>query len=349
MRRIAMALGICLFILLAVYTAWWYVLGTRLQDGLESWAAARRAEGWSVSYSGRRLGGWPTTARVVVTDFALRGGAPELPIAIDWHAEVLDLELSPFDPSRLALVPRGPELIGLAGGPPVEVSARTLKAIVPVAQPRSPPWPIDLVGSSLRLSGSAKAAPAIVSRLSVHATLAPQASSGTAALGTIVSADGIDLPRGRSWPLGEHMDFAAAQIAISGPVPPRDNPMSRARTWRNAGGDVTLTNGVLRWGPLDGRASGHATLDANLQPSAEAVARVTGYAQALDVLAAHQVLSDHAALAAKAVLSLVAESPPEGGAPVLDVPFAVHDGILSVHGIPVAHLPQLRWEAANSR
>lgn len=346
MRRVAAALATVLFLLLAGYTAWWYVLGTRLEAGLDAWADARRAEGWTVSYSGRRLGGWPVAVRLALTDFALQGGAPELPVAVNWRAETLDLQLAPFAPDRLALVPRGPELVGLSGGPALEVTARALKAMVPIEQPLAPPWPIDLTGSDVRLHSGGKGTPALVARLSVHAVMQPDARAGTPALSVTAEAGGIDLPHERSWPLGEHMEAAAGQVSVSGPVPPAGSPAARARAWRDAGGVVTLTNGALRWGPLDGTGSGHATLDADLQPSAEATAHVTGYAQALDVLAAHHVLSDHAALAAKAVLSLVAETPTDGGPPVLDVPIAARDGILSVHGIPLVRLAPLQWPSS---
>ncbi len=107
-----------------------------------------------------------------------------------------------------------------------------------------------------------------------------------------------------------------------------------------------LRTGTLHWGPLEATATGRGWLNDTLQPVAEGSARLTGWAPALDVLAAHHVVTDHAALAAKAIMSLLAETPPGGGPSVLTIPFAARDGVLSAGQIPLLRMPSLQWPGA---
>ncbi|MGH7210848.1 MAG: DUF2125 domain-containing protein, partial [Acetobacteraceae bacterium] len=323
---------------------WWYVLASRMDSGFTAWAAARRAEGWTVDVGSRHLGGWPLTADLDLSGVRLRGGAPSLPVAFTWDAADLDLRVAPFDPATLVILPRGEQHIALQGGPALALSGGTLRALVPLARP-GPPWVVELDAKGVH-AGPPGGTPAVIGAMTAHATLAPQVTDADTALSATVSAEHIELPPGQPWPLGERIESVAADIALTGPIPTSGAPAARAETWRMAGGQAMLRSGTLRWGPLDATATGTGGLDAQLQPLAEGVARVIGWARTLDVLAVHHVISGHAALTAKAVVSLLAETPPGGGPSVLTVPFAARDGILSVRGIPLLRLPALAWPRA---
>jgi len=70
---------------------------------------------------------------------------------------------------------------------------------------------------------------------------------------------------------------------------------------------------------------------------------VAGYAPTLDVLATHGVISNSAAVAAKAMLSLIAATPADGGPAEVEVPLSLQQGTLSMHQIPLVRLPKLDW------
>lgn len=345
-RRVWVGLLAIFVLFVAGYSAWWYVLARRLDAGFAAWAAARRAEGWTVAVGGTRLGGWPVAARLVLSDVKLRGGAPELPVTITWDAAGLDLQVAPFDPATLVILPRGQQRIGIPDGPTLGLTGRVLRGELPLDR-LGPPFPLDIAAEGVRVrstsAGASSRSEALIGRLSGHAVLDPAASAGATALALTVDADRIALPSGGSWPLGERIETVAGEAAVSGPMPPAGSPTARAQAWQRAGGAVTLRRGSLRWGPLEGTATGRVSLDPALQPVADGTAHITGWAQALDVLAAHHVIPDHAAVAAKAVVSLLAETPQGGGPSVLTVPFAAKDGVLSLRGIPVVRLPALPW------
>ena len=99
----------------------------------------------------------------------------------------------------------------------------------------------------------------------------------------------------------------------------------------------------MLWGPLDLSASATIALDEQLQPMGAGSARLVGYAEALDALAAHAAISRSAATAAKAVLSLMANNPDDGRPPDVDVPLTLQYRTLSMRQVPLARLPEIDW------
>ncbi len=166
---------------------------------------------------------------------------------------------------------------------------------------------------------------------------------------THIEADGIELPPSQTWPLGPriaHLDGTATLTA----TPQAPAPLATlVRAWQSANGELQVSQANLRWGALDAAVTGTARLDANLQPTASGHAVLTGYAQALDALAARRVMSNDAAFAAKAVLSLVAQSPPGGGPPAVDAPFSLRDLVFYVGPIPLTSVTTDRVECKLTR
>ncbi len=344
--------GIALLALLALlllggWTAYWYVAAKRVEAGMVAWDAARRAEGWAVAAGSPSLGGWPVAARVTVPRVRLVGGALALPVGLVWAAPLVAVQVRLLHPGMLEVIPLGAQRIGLQGGPAATFAARAMRARVPL-DAAGPPWPIDFSAEALRV-GSRTDAPAghageaTIGELELHAETDPTAPRSGAAVALSLAASTIVLPPERSWPLGARIETVAIDGTVSGPAPAIADPMARARAWRDAGGTALLRHGLLRWGPLAAEGQASMSLDAALQPVAHGEARVQDYAQALDVMAAHRAISDHAALAAKAVLSLLAEAPPGGGAPELDLPFTLQDRVLSIKHIPLIKLPKVAW------
>ncbi len=309
-RRLGLLLIVFMILFAGGYSTWWYVLVRQLQSGVAAWAVARRAEGWTVSIGTSHVGGWPRAARVELADVALRGGAPELPFDFTWTASTLDLQLAPFDPRTLLLLPKGEQQVGLA-------TARTLSLMAPVwrislrPDRREPPWPIGIRAEDLRVR-SAAAESVLVGRLSARLRINPAAVASDPALAARVEAERIEVPA-NSRALGERIEALSADATVSGPVPPAGSPAARARSWRDGGGAASLEQGRLHWGPLRAEMTARVTLDTALQPLGGGRAQIGGWAPALDLLAAHGVITDHAAVAAKAVISLLAEAPPGGG------------------------------------
>jgi hypothetical protein len=143
--------------------------------------------------------------------------------------------------------------------------------------------------------------------------------------------------------LGPRIASLTLQGALDGPVPRAHTLGERAAAWRDGGGTLEIQHLAVNWGPLDLTASATLALDEQQQPMGTGSARVIGYAETLDALASHGVISKSAATAAKAVLSLLAHSPEDGGPPDVEVPLTLQYRTLSMRQVPLLRLPELDW------
>jgi hypothetical protein len=144
-------------------------------------------------------------------------------------------------------------------------------------------------------------------------------------------------------PLGPHVADLEAKAVLNGPLPAAGRPAEAAASWRDGGGSLEVQHLALSWGPLTLTASATLALDDQLQPMGAGNARIVGYAETLDALAAHAMISRSAATAAKAVLSLLANAPDEGSAPEVEVPLTLQYRTLSMRQVPLLRLPELDW------
>jgi len=136
----------------------------------------------------------------------------------------------------------------------------------------------------------------------------------------------------------------ALEAKLMGPSPvARQGVRSWAETWRDEGGSLEISNLAAGWGPLGVSGGATLALDDQLQPMGSGNAKLVGFADALDKLAAGGVLTRSAATAAKAVLSLLAGSGDGDDPPTVDVPLTLQYRTLSMRQVPLVRLPELDW------
>jgi hypothetical protein len=162
-----------------------------------------------------------------------------------------------------------------------------------------------------------------------------------------LATEAIDLPPARSWALGNRISSASIEGTLAGPVddpvPPSRDLAARAAAWRDGGGELTIRDMAMGWGPLGLSGAGTLGLDERLQPTWNGQVRAIGYAAALDALVSAHALTPGAATAAKAVLSLLAHVPQDGSPPDVEVPLTLHDRVLSMSQFPLLRVPELIW------
>ena len=151
------------------------------------------------------------------------------------------------------------------------------------------------------------------------------------------------MPATVKWPLGPNISSLSAE-GLNGPLPPPQDIVPWASAWRDGGGSLELS--IWRWlGTTWPHHAGTLALDDQLQPMGSGNARLVGYAETLDRLAAAAILSKSAATAAKAMLSLMAGTG-EGDEPsAVDVPLTLQYRTLSMRQVPLVRLPELDWPA----
>ena len=340
-RRLWIVLLASPFMLLAADTLYWWIAISNLEHGFAAWQAERRAAGWSEQHGTPTRGGWPLAAALIVPTMSLAGGGPDIPGKLAWSADRLVLRVELARPGRLEIAAEGRQRLRLAGYAEVPVTADRFRLVLPL---RAEPWPgfADVAADNLH-ADTPVGGDASVRSLRLHLDFRPEAQSGDPALEFSLKAEAISPPSGIARPLGPRIANLEIYGALNGPVPVGRTLAEQAAAWRDGGGSLEIRHLALIWGALDLTASATLALDDQLQPMGAGSARLVGYAETLDALAAHGAISRSAATAAKAVLSLLAHSPEDGSPPDVEVPLTLQYRTLSMRQVPLVRLPEVDW------
>ena len=328
-------------VLLVADTLYWRIGVRNLEDGFAAWAADQRAAGWTESHQAPVAGGWPLAATLTIPAFSFTGGGPDIPGGMAWNTDRLVVRVALARPGLLQIAAEGRQLFRLGDHPDVSFSAERFNAALPLQAARWPPF-LDVAVDRLRAATPA-AADAGVDSLRLHLDLRAEAQSGEPAMAFVLSAEAITLPSGMARPLGPRIASLALDGALNGPVPAGRTPAEWVAAWRDGGGSLEVHHLALAWGPLDLSGSATLALDDQLQPMGTGSARLVGYGETLDALATHAAISRSAATAAKAVLSLLANSPDDGSPPDVEVPLTLQYRTLSMRQVPLVRLPEIDW------
>jgi len=317
--------------LLLADTAYWWLAGRNLRYGYEAWLANAHATGWSVTTDRPKLGGWPLAATLSMRRVNLSGGAWDIPGGLGWSADRLVLRVNLIRPGMLHANASGQQKLRVGDAPEIPYTSHRLELALPLM---AAPWPdqVDLSAENLRDSNAS------VGMLDVHLTGIPPGP-----VSFTLHATGINPPPDVARPFGPGTASVSFDGTLAAAPATADTPKQWMAAWRQANGSLKLEHFALTWGPLDLTATATLSLDDKLQPAGAASAKATGYAETLDSLATHSVITRSAATAAKAVLSLLATVRPDGSAPSVEVPLALRDRTLSMSMVPLVKLPSVEW------
>jgi hypothetical protein len=344
-RKLWIMLLVAPLLLAAADTFYWHLVMRNLEEGFAAWLAARSASGWTATAGQPLRGGWPLAATLTVPGVSLKGGDSDIPGGATWTADRVVLRVALLRPGLLEVASDGMQRLRLADGPEIPYRADRLRLTLPLHS-GAPPRSAEVTARNLRAGmpggGDVPVSLTVGSLdLSLEIRLAAQAGEPAVAFSLNAEAVGLPLPIART--LGPRIASLALQGALDGPLLRTRSLVQRAAGWRDAGGTLEVQQLAVNWGPLDVTASATLTLDEQLQPMGAASARIVGYAETLDALAAHGAISRSAATAAKAVLSLLAHAPDDGTAPDVEVPLTLQYRTLSMRQVPLVRLPELDW------
>ena len=340
-RRLWIILLATPFVLLAAVTVYWWIVVSNLEHGFGAWEAAQRAAGWTEQHGPAVRSGWPLAATLTIPAMSLTGGNPGIPGGLAWTADLLVLRVALLQPESLEIMPEGRQRLRLAAYPEIPFAAARLRVMLPLP---AAPWPssTDLVVDNL-IADTPIGGDASVQSLRLHLDFSPDAQSGDPAVAFSLKAETISPPSGIVRPFGPHIANLEVDGTLSGPVPDGHTLAAQATAWRDGGGSLEIQHLAVVWGPLDLTASATLALDDQLQPMGAGSARLVGYAETLDALAAHAAISRSAATATKAVLSLLAHNPEDGSPPDVEVPLTLQYRTLSMRQVPLVRLPEVDW------
>jgi hypothetical protein len=328
-------LTVPLLVLAADSLYWWLAL-RNLEQGFAAWEAGQKAAGWTSRHGPPAPGGWPLAATLTIPAMSIAGGSPDVRGRLAWSAETLVLRVALARPGSLEAMPGGKQTLRLDDTPEIPFTADTLRLEVPL---EAQSWPSSIDVTVRHLRAGTPLGEASLQGLRLHQAF----QSGDPTLAFSLTAEGVALPPRIPRPLGSHVASLAIEGTLSGPVPAGRTMAEQAAAWRDGGGSLEIRHITMAWGPLDLSASATLALDDQLQPMGAGSARLVGYAEALDALAAHAAISRSAATATKAVLSLMAHMPDDGSAPDVEVPLTLQYRTLSMRQVPLLRLPELIW------
>ena len=337
------ALAVLPILLLAGDFFYWRLALGELREGFRIWTQQAREAGWEVRHGALSPGGWPNAATVRVEDVTIThvGAAPGMPFSLSAGSEAVLLRVRLTRPDVVEITPLGLRPVRINEGPPLPLAADYLRLRLTL-QPNAPPraMEIDATAFSATLPNLGLLT---IAAFHLRADLNPDAGRDQAAVVFTALAGPVALPDGVRWGLGPEVSDAAAEGVLNGPLPSGAGFAARAAAWRDGGGSLELHRLSLGWGPARINATATLALDEDLQPMGAGTGKIAGYAAALDALAANAVLTRSAAKAAKAVLSLLANTPIEGQPEEVEVPLALQFRTLSVRQVPLVRLPELEW------
>ncbi|MSP03395.1 MAG: DUF2125 domain-containing protein [Acetobacteraceae bacterium] len=340
------ALFVLPVLLLAGDFLYWRFAVEQLRESFEAWTVRARASGWDIRHGAVASGGWPDAASLRIENVSVAGSVPsgrgDLGIRdVEWGSDRLLLRTHLARPNVLEATPVGPRELRINHGPPIPMSADHLQLRLTLRL-NAAPREIDVEAVTLAISipglGSIQ-----IGNVSAHVNLKPDAGRDQPAINFSLSAHPVSLPEGVHWGLGPEIEEVELVGVMNGPLPSGRGLAARATSWRDEGGSLELHRVVVGWGQT--RIEGTATLalDEDLQPMGTGTGKISGYGAALDALAANAVLTRSAAKAAKAVLTLLANTPADGKPEEVEVPLTLQFRTLSVQQVPLVRLPELDW------
>lgn len=330
-------------LLIAGDFVYWRIAAERLRNGYRAWVAEQSAAGWQIAASEASISGWPGSAVVAVPTLSLRHQGPEIPGQIAAAAAEVTLSVPLFVPTALRISVGGPLHVRVGNGPDLILSSAVNAVSVPLVA--SEQRTVVAEAQQLRMEPAAGTWRTTIGSLNTRAEI-DIAADGTAPPVTFtVDADAVGLPAAMKWPLGPTIASLSLNGEVNGKLPQPTDVAKWAKAWRDGGGSLQIDHLAVTWGPL--RLTGGATLalDDELQPMGSGNGRIVGYAAALDQLAAGGVLTKSAATAAKAVLSLLADTSGDDEPGAVEVPLTLQYRTLSMRQVPLVRLPEVDWQS----
>ena len=313
----------------AGHTAAWFYATRYLEAGFAIWSAQRRAAGWEVTSGTPVRGGWPLAATLSIPGLAIGAGPRDAPGHLTFRSEQTILALTLRHPALLEIDLHGAQTIQVTPAPVTTFTADKMHVEAPLRQ---------LAGAT---AGTLEVRSLRGDGVTVGLLTGGLTSGDNPALS--IAAEAIDLPAGDNWPFGQHISSTSVDVTLRGGLP-RPGPITASvAAWQQANGALQVTHFALGWGPLGVSATAQLELDGRLQPTGTADLHVIGYAAALHELSARHFITRDASFAATAVLALLARQPADGGAPEVEVPVTLRDGIVSLGQVPLARVPEVHW------
>jgi hypothetical protein len=339
-RPTRLGLVIAVLLLLVVcgaYTAFWFVVAGKLEEGLTDWAQSARAQKLDVSWRQLRVGGFPLAFEIELREAALRDEAITPPAEL--HAPLLSGSTRPWNFRAWRLIAPGGLSVaaGPAADPVAKLTARAASGAVVVADEGATIW-----------LGLDQARAEAGQQIAAHTgdfwlILPPHSPESHTERCVALAADlhGVTLPQLPA-PFVNPVDEIAFVIEVKGAIPAAP-PRQAAAAWRDSGGTMELDRLTLRWGRIAITGSGTLALDRDLQPIGGFSGAVEGYEDLMAALVATGRMRPGDARLARVALAMLAKAGPDGR-PEIATSFTIQNGEMFLGPAKLGPAPKINWE-----
>lgn len=327
-------------LLLAADGLAWMQMQRLLDRRLDRLVQDAARSGWQLRAASDTRGGWPFSASRILTAPRLHGGDTLLPGGVTWSGERITAILSPLHPRRITILASGAQAVWAGTGPRILGHALRFRGTAMAIH-----LPVDGVESTGQASFGAAALQLALPDAGPDDVVAVAGMRGTIRWRTQALALTLALhDTGQPGRLEGHpATDAAVELSLIGPLGPAGgSAVQRLQAWRAGAGRLLVRQAVLGWKNARIDVSGQATLDGNLQPDGGFTITLIGADALLDGLAHSGRLTPATASAARAVLGLISAAGNDAGTMPrgqLQLPLALHAGILSLGQIPLLRVP----------
>ncbi|SDH36099.1 DUF2125 domain-containing protein [Roseospirillum parvum] len=337
-------------VLAAAYGAFWFMIASSAEEEITAWFDARAAEGYRVTRGTLAREGFPGPVRLRLSGAAIEVANPRRGAVVfeGFAPETVTVTVEPWAPTTTIVSLPGRQQVSFSvnGRSRVAtITGNTLTALVESGGRGLAGLTVDLQQVAVRGAlggGETFTLARLDGRLTALASEVPQPAADTPTWRLGLQLADLDLPPQAGLPLGSRLDNLDLDARLLGPLPAL--PVGEAvNAWREAGGTLEVDRLSLDWPPLDVLTEGTLALDDFMQPEGALTARVRGFFEAVDSLAARGVVRSRDASMARIVLGVLAKRPPGGGPPELKVPVTLQQQMLYVGPMPLLALPTIRW------
>ena len=314
----------------------WYAAQAWVKTEVINWIGDQRRHGAEVAYESLETTGFPSGITVTLTQPKYKGHL--FARMVQWSSDAVKFTAKPWAPWNFEVVGDGRHSLAfLDQGMSWRGEVKSLSAQADLGDR----WPenLDLSLSGLTLKGSTTIQ---MQSLRIQAQHNPDAQRGGTGLDLQISGMGLDVPGALPEPLPSFVDVFELDARATGTVKPGLLEQSLP-DWQESGGQVELDRLKFRSGPIALAAGGKVSLTKEMQPQGQAMAKVQGLFQVLEILRAKGVMSDGEMVVATMGLAAMSKRPKDGGASEVNIAVKIEDGTLSLGPLKVMKMPTIDW------
>lgn len=340
MRRLIVFPVLVIFLIIAGYSGWWYLLAARTEAGFQAWIDERRAEGMEVTYQGYTISGFPREVRLAIDQPKVRTAGPK-GVTV-WTTPFVAAWATPWSPLTIMVEPSGQHsLLIQQGDQRTELDVRATALLGRV-----------MIGNDGQVQSADVSADGLVATANAEEVgrfsrfvlrLSDLGNLGTTSPKNLrMEVANLILPQLRGQPLGSRLEALALDADLTGVIAGRA-PSQMVTMWRDTGGRAIINDFRATWGHLALAANGEGSVDHDLQPNLKLDTRTTGLPETVDALAAKGYLKSGAATAVKFALTVLGSRSSSGPRGSIDLPVSIRNQTVFLGSIGLAKVPDVVW------